>query len=69
MTPSTKDWLRRAAGFCFISGCLIGYMFAFPRLYDSIGKGPTLLLLVVLVFVCKYAFEFLVYGTIRKEKH
>ena len=44
-------------------------MFLFPKLYESVGKAATLLLLVVLIFVCKYVFEFLVYGTIGKEKH
>ena len=68
MTNSMKDWLRRAAGFCFISVCLIGYMFLFPSLYETIGKAATLLLLVGLIFVCKYAFEFLVYGSMGKEK-
>jgi hypothetical protein len=69
MSSSTKDWLRRAAGFCFISISLIAYMFLFPRLYESIGKTATLLLLVLVIFVCKYVFEFLVYGSIGKEKH
>jgi putative flippase GtrA len=68
MSNLMKDFARRAAAFCLILFCLIGYMFLFPRLYESIGKAATLLLLVVLLFVCEYLFEQMTAGARRKEE-
>jgi hypothetical protein len=67
MSGSIKEFVRRAAGFCFILFCLIGYMFLYPKLYETVGKAATLLLLLVVIFVCEWAFEFIVSGSKRNE--
>ena len=68
MNGSMKQFVRRAAGFCFLLACLIGYMFLFPTLYETVGKATTFLLLAVLIFVCELVFEYIVSDAKRGEE-
>lgn len=63
-----KQFVKRAAGFLFVLLSLIAYMFLYPKLYDSVGKIPSLLLFVVLIFVCSAVYGYIVSGSERREE-
>jgi len=64
-----KQFVIRAAGFLFVLLCFIAYMFLYPKLYDIFGKIPSLLLFVVLIFVCLEGYGFIVSRSERREGH
>ena len=62
-----KQFVIRAAGFLFVLLCFITYMFLYPQLYDIVGKIPSLLLFVVLIFVCLQVYGFIVSRSKRRK--
>ena len=63
-----KQFVIRAAGFLFVLLCFIAYMFLYPKLYDIVGKFPSLLLFVVLIFVCSGVYGYIVGRSKRREE-
>ena len=53
-----KQFVIRAAGFLFVLLCFIAYMFLYPKLYDIVGKIPSLLLFIALIFVCSVVYGY-----------
>jgi hypothetical protein len=62
-----KQFVIRAAGFLFVLLCFIAYMFLYPKLYDIVGKFPSLLLFVALIFVCSGVYGYFVSRSKRRK--
>lgn len=63
-----KQFVKRSAGFLFVLLSLIAYMFLYPKLYDTMGKIPSILLFVVFIFVCPAVYRYIVSGSERREE-
>ena len=63
-----KPFVMRAVGFLFVLLSFIAYMFLYPKLYDILGKIPSLLLFVVLIFICSGIYGYIVSRSERREE-